>query len=221
MKSLDQASIETRLIHSDRHLNATSAVVPPIFQTATFRGDSATDFAKRAGEARHPEFYTRYGNPTLNQVEAVLAGLEGAESALVTGSGMGAVSAAVLSVVTQGNHVVAQKSHYGGTLNLLQNLLPRFGVEVTQVDQCQTPVFEKAIQPNTKLMLVESPANPTMALTDLRAVAAIAKSHGIVTLIDNTFATPLNQRPLDMGIDLAFHSATKYFGGSRRYGIRT
>lgn len=213
MKSLDQASVETRLIHSDRHLNATSAVVPPIFQTATFRGDSGADLAKRAGEARHPEFYTRYGNPTLNQVEAVLAGLEGAESALVTGSGMGAVSAAVLTVVRQGSHVVAQKNHYGGTLNLLQNLVPKFGVEVTQVDQCQTEAFEKAIRPNTKLMLVESPSNPTMALTDLRAVAAIAKSRGIVTLIDNTFATPLNQRPLDMGIDLVFHSATKYFGG--------
>jgi len=213
MKSLDQASIETRLIHSDRHLNATSAVVPPIFQTATFRGESGADFAKRAGEARHPEFYTRYGNPTLNQAEAVLAGLEGAESALVTGSGMGAVSAAVLSVVTQGSHVVAQKSHYGGTLNLLQNLLPRFGVEVTQVDQSQTSAFEKAIRPNTKLILLESPSNPLMTLTDLRAVAAVAKNRGIVTLVDNTFATPLNQRPIDVGIDLVFHSATKYLGG--------
>lgn len=213
MKSLDQASIETRLIHDDRHLNATSAVVPPIFQTATFRGDSAADFAERAGEARHPEFYTRYGNPNLNQVETVLAGLEGAESALVTGSGMGAVSATVLSIVTQGSHVIAQKNHYGGTLNLLQKLLPKFGVEVTQVDQRCVSAFESAIRSNSKLILLESPSNPVMALTDLRAVAAIARSRGIVTLIDNTFATPLNQRPLDMGIDLVFHSATKYFGG--------
>jgi methionine-gamma-lyase len=213
MKPLGQGSIETRLIHSDRHLNATSAVVPPIFQTATFRGESGADFAQRAGEARHPEFYTRYGNPTLNQAEAVLASLEGAESALVTGSGMGAVSAAVLAVVTHGSHVVAQKSHYGGTLNLLQNLLPRFGVEATQVDQSQTSAFEKVIRPNTKLILLESPSNPLMTLTDLRAVAAVAKNRGIVTLVDNTFATPLNQRPIDMGIDLVFHSATKYLGG--------
>jgi cystathionine beta-lyase/cystathionine gamma-synthase len=213
MKSPDQASIETLLIHSDRHLNATSAVVAPIYQTATFRGDSGADFAERAGEARHPEFYTRYGNPNLNQVESVLATLEGAESALVTGSGMGAVSATVLAIVTHGSHVIAQTNHYGGTLNLLQKLLPKFGVEVTQVDQRDASAFERAIRPNTKLILLESPSNPVMMLTDLRAVAAIANSRKIVTLIDNTFATPLNQRPLDMGIDLVFHSATKYFGG--------
>src|SRR5215469_15796198 len=213
MKSPDQASLETRLIHSDRHLNRTSAVVPPIFQTATFRGDSAADFAERAGEARHPEFYTRYGNPNLNQVETILAGLEGAESALVTGSGMAAASATVLSIVTQGTHVIAQSNHYGGTLNLLQKLLPKFGVEVTQVDQRCASAFETAIRPNTKLMLLESPSNPVMALTDLRAVSAVAKSRSIVTLIDNTFATPFNQRPLELGIDLSFHSATKYFGG--------
>src|SRR6266404_585337 len=94
---LKNASVETRLIHADRHLNSTSAVVAPIFQTANFRGDSAEDFAQRAGEPRHPEFYTRYGNPTLRQVEGVLASLEGAESALVTASGMGAVSAVMLA----------------------------------------------------------------------------------------------------------------------------
>jgi cystathionine gamma-lyase len=213
VKPLNEGSIETRLIHADRHLNATSAVVPPIFQTATFRAESGPEFAEMAGEPRHPQFYTRYGNPNLNQVESVLAGLEGAESALVTGSGMAAVSATVFSIVAQGSHVVAQKNHYGGTINLLQNLVPKFGVEVTQVDQCHTSAFESAIRPNTKLILVESPSNPTMALTDLRAVAALARSRGIVTLIDNTFATPLNQRPLDLGIDIAFHSATKYFGG--------
>ena len=211
--SLKNASIETRLIHSDHDLNATSAVVAPIYQSATFRGDSAEDFARRAGEPRHPEFYTRYGNPTLQQVESVLADLEGAESALVTASGMAAISAPVLSIVSQGTHVIAQTNHYGGTLNLLKSLLPRFGVEVTQVEQRNSSAFEAAIRPNTKLILLETPSNPVMGLTDLRAVAAIARSHKITTLIDNTFATPLNQRPIDFGIDLLFHSATKYFGG--------
>jgi methionine-gamma-lyase len=210
---LKNASIETRLIHRDHDLNATSAVVAPIYQSATFRGDSAEDFARRAGEPRHPEFYTRYGNPTLHQVESVLADLEGAESALVTASGMAAISAPVLSIVSQGTHVLAQTNHYGGTLNLLKSLLPRFGVEVTQVDQRNSSAFEAAVRPNTKLILLETPSNPVMGLTDLRAVAAIARSRKITTLIDNTFATPLNQRPLDFGIDLVFHSATKYFGG--------
>ena len=213
MTRSNKDSIETRLIHADRDLNSTSAVVAPIYQTANFRGDSGEDFAKRAGEARHPEFYTRYGNPTLSQVESVLAELEGTESALVTGSGMAAVSATVLTIVSKNDHVVAQTNHYGGTTNLLQKMLPRFGVEVAQVDQNDSSAFEKAVRPNTKLILVESPSNPVMTLTDLRAVATIAKARGITTLIDNTFATPLNQRPVDLGIDLVFHSATKYFGG--------
>lgn len=212
-EDLKDAATETKVIHLDRALNATSAVSPPIFQTANFRSDSAEDFAQRAGQARHPEFYTRYGNPNLSQVEAVLADLEGAESALVTASGMGAITAAVLTIVHSGAHVVAQKNHYGGTLNLLSNLLPKFGVEVTQVDQRDPNAFEGALRPNTRLVLVETPSNPTMTLTDLRAVADIARAHGVTTLMDNTFASPLNQRPIDLGIDLVFHSATKYFGG--------
>ena len=210
---LKKASVDTQLIHADQDENSTSAVVAPIYQTANFRASSADDFACRAGEARHAEFYTRYGNPNLQQVETVLAGLEGAESALVTGSGMGAVSASVLSLVSKGEHIVAQNNHYGGTLNLLKNLVPRFGIEVTQVDQTDLSAFERAIHPNTRLILVETPSNPTMTLTDLRGVAELARSRKITTLIDNTFATPLNQRPLDIGIDIAFHSATKYFGG--------
>ncbi|HWY68364.1 MAG TPA: aminotransferase class I/II-fold pyridoxal phosphate-dependent enzyme [Terriglobales bacterium] len=213
MTHTTEKSIETLLIHADRGLNSTSAVVAPIYQTANFRGESGADFAKRAGEARHPEFYTRYGNPTLSQVEGVLAALEGTEAALVTGSGMAAVSATVLTIVGKEDHVVAQTNHYGGTTNLLQKLLPRFGVEVTQVDQRDSSAFERAVRPHTKLILVETPSNPLMTLTDLRAVVAIAKARGIITLIDNTFATPLNQRPVDLGIDLVFHSATKYFGG--------
>ena len=211
--NIKHASIDTRLIHTDRPLNSTSAVVAPIYQTATFRGSSAEDFAQRAGEPRHAEFYTRYGNPTLQQVESVLADLEGAEAALVTGSGMAAVSAPVLTLVGQGAHVVAQTNHYGGTLNLLKNLVPRFGVDVTQVDQGDARAFERALRPNTRIILVETPSNPVMGITDLRAVASIARSRNIPTLIDNTFATPINQRPLDLGIDLSFHSATKYFGG--------
>jgi methionine-gamma-lyase len=126
---------------------------------------------------------------------------------------MGAVSATVLSIVSKGDHIVAQSNHYGGTLNLLKSFLPRFGVDITQVDQCDPSAFERAAKPNTKLMLLETPSNPVMTLTDLGAVAAIAKARRITTLMDNTFATPLNQRPLELGVDLVFHSATKYFGG--------
>ena len=204
---------ETLAVHADRHLQHGAAVAPPIYQTATFRGFSTEDFAERSFTPRHPEFYTRYGNPTLNQAEAVLASLEGAETALLTASGMAAVTSTVLTLVSRGDHIVAQKNHYGGTHSLLNNFLPRYGVESTQVDQRDTAAFERALKPNTKLIIVESPSNPVMRLTDLRAVAALARSRGIATLMDGTFATPLNQRPLAMGYELVFHSATKYFGG--------
>jgi cystathionine beta-lyase/cystathionine gamma-synthase len=206
-------AVETRLIHRDRALNATAAVAPPIYQTATFRADSAEDFGARAASPRHPEFYTRFGNPNRAQVESVLADVEGAETALVTASGMAAVSTAVLTFVEQGAHIIAQNNHYGGTVTLLRDFLPKFGVTFTQVDQTDVAAFQSAMQPNTKLIIVESPSNPVMKITDLRAVASLAKQHGVLTIADNTFATPVNQRPLELGIDLVFHSATKYFGG--------
>src|SRR5437764_1301642 len=213
LEYLKNLSEETLAVHAARHLHEGAAVAPPIYQTATFRGFSTEDFAQRSHTPRHDEFYTRYGNPTLTQAEAVLAALEGAESALLTASGMAAVSSVVLTLVNSGDHIVAQSNHYGGTYSLLNNFLPRFGVESTQVDQRDTAAFERALKPNTKLIIVESPSNPVMRLTDLRAVAALAKSRGITTLMDGTFATPLNQRPLELGCDLVFHSATKYFGG--------
>ncbi|MGZ8832612.1 MAG: aminotransferase class I/II-fold pyridoxal phosphate-dependent enzyme, partial [Thermoanaerobaculia bacterium] len=212
-ESLSDLAIETLLIHSDRELNHSSAVAPPIYQTATFRSDSAKDFTERTAQPRHPEYYTRFGNPTLAQTERVLAALENAEAALVTSSGMAAATAAVFAFVENGSHIVAQANHYGGTTTLLRDWLPKFGVETTFVDQRDTSAFERAMRPETKLVLVESPSNPVMHLTDLQAVARIAKSRGAVTIADNTFATPLNQRPLDLGIDLVFHSGTKYFGG--------
>ena len=166
-----------------------------------------------ATDSRHPRFYTRYGNPTHQRVEAVLASLEGAEAAMLAASGMGALSTAVLTLVSTGDHVVAQRNHYMGTTKLFDELLPRFGISVTFVDQTDLAAFEGALESNTRLIMVETPANPTMQLTDLRAVADLARPRGITTLADNTFASPINQRPLDLGIDLVMHSGTKYLGG--------
>ncbi|HEY6972527.1 MAG TPA: aminotransferase class I/II-fold pyridoxal phosphate-dependent enzyme [Candidatus Angelobacter sp.] len=210
---LKNVSLETLLIHADRELNTTSAVTAPIYQTANFAGSSPEDFRERSSRPRHSEFYTRYGSPNAEQVETVLARLEGAESALLAGSGMAAISLAVLGLIEHGQHVVAQTSHYGGTVTLLRDVLPRFGVTVTRVDQRDTTAFAAAMRPNTKLVLLETPSNPAMWLTDLRAVAEIARAHGALTIVDGTFATPLNQLPLQLGVDLVVHSATKYFGG--------
>ncbi len=203
----------TRAIHSDKHHQETLSVAPPIFQSATFFARSADEFAQVATEPRNPRFYARYGNPNHAQTEQVIADLEGAEAALLAGSGMGAITTTVLSLVGQGDHIIAQESLYAGTVSLLERLLPRFGVTATFVDQTDVAAFEAAIRPETKLIIVETPSNPLMKLTDLAAVAALAQARGITTLADNTFASPLNQRPLDLGIDLVAHSATKYLGG--------
>lgn len=204
---------ETFSIHDDRQNDASSAMAPPIYQTSTFRAGAKNDFNQMSSTARHEEFYTRYGNPTRARAERLIARLEGAEAALLTSSGMGAMSTAVLSLVSQGDHVVAQTNHYGGTTTLVREILPKFGVEFTTVEQSDVGEFEKAVRETTKLIIVESPSNPLMKITDLRAVANLAKEKNILTLADNTFATPFNQRPVELGIDLVMHSATKYLNG--------
>jgi cystathionine beta-lyase/cystathionine gamma-synthase len=204
---------DTEVIHGDGSIEATADIAPPLHLTSTFAADDASIFAAMATEPRHPRYYTRYGNPTVNRAETVVARLEGAEAALMTASGMGAITTTALALLQQGDHVVAQRNHYMGTSKLLDEVLPRFGVESTLVDQTDTNAFAAAITDRTRLIIVESPANPTMQLTDLRAVAELAGERGILTLADNTFASPINQRPLDLGIDLTVHAGTKFLGG--------
>ena len=205
--------VSTLLVHGDAGVAATSALTPPIVQSATFRARDAEAFLAQATAAHPTEFYSRYGNPTHAHAEALVAALEGAEAALLLGSGMGAISTTVLTLVGAGDHVVLQDGHYGGTTALGRDLLPRFGVAVTTVDQRDPDAFARALRPTTRLVMLESPSNPLLRLTDLRAVADVARAAGAVTVVDNTFATPLNQRPLDLGVDLVVHSATKYLGG--------
>lgn len=206
-------SPKTRAIHADRGQDLSSSAAPLLWQTATFRAESAEAFLHAATTSRHDQFYSRYGNPTLTQTSSVIAALEGTESAMLFASGMAAITTTVLALVEAGDHVIGQRSHYSSTLSLLNTVLPRFGVEVTLVDQTDPSSFERAITPATKLIVLESPSNPLMQLTDLAAVGEIARSRGILTAIDSTFATPINQRPAEHGIDLIMHSATKYMGG--------
>ena len=207
------AGAQTKCVHASRELNRTSAISPPIWQTSTFLADSSEHFAALAKSVKPTEYYSRYGNPTHQQVEAVMATLEGSEAALVTGSGMGAISTSLMSLLDKGDHVVAQRNLYAGTAALLEDVLPRWGIECTFVDQTNAEQWVEALRPNTKLIYAETPANPLMGLTDLQAVAALGKTRGITTIVDNTFATPINQRPLQFGIDVVVHSGTKYLGG--------
>jgi len=209
-------SLDTLCAHGVLTSDADSALVPPIVYSATFAARDAQEFAAMAGQPRHPRYYTRYGNPLHEQVGAQVVALEGAgdtHGALLTASGMGAIALLLLGLLKAGDHVVAQTNHYMATAKHCSELLPRFGVRCTLVDQTDLAQWERAITPGTRLVLTETPVNPTCALTDLAAVARLARAAGALSVCDNTFASPLNQRPLAHGIDLVVHSATKYLGG--------
>jgi methionine-gamma-lyase len=204
---------QTKVIHTSRSTNHTRAVSSPIWQTTSFQAASSAEFARLAQATQPAEYYTRYGNPTHEQVEATLMALEGGEAAMLTSSGMGAIFTAVMSVLHSGDHVIAQRNLYASATTLFETLLPRWGVECSLVDQTDLGAFANAVRSNTKLIYIESPTNPLMRITDLRGVAELGQKHGVTTMIDNTFATPINQRPLEFGIDVVVHSATKYLSG--------
>ncbi|MGA8153253.1 MAG: PLP-dependent aspartate aminotransferase family protein [Terriglobales bacterium] len=182
----------------------------PIYQTSTFE---VTDNEQQVRATPTDMFYTRYGNPTHTVVEKAIAELEGTERALLFASGMNALTTAILALLQSGDHIVAQRDIYGGAAKFLGQWLPKLGIETTFVDTTDYEQHERAIRPNTRLIHLESPTNPMVRIVDLRRVAAIAKRHNLITMIDSTFATPINCRPAEYGIDLVMHSGTKYFGG--------
>ena len=189
---------------------AGEALAPVLWSTSAFEVEPA-DTRRLATTPRTERFYSRHGNPTVRQFEDAVASLEGAEAALAFASGMGAICGVVLGLCARGSHVVAQRQMYGGTLQLLGSVCPRFGIDVTLVDATRPGAFADAVEPGrTVLVLAESPANPRLDLVDLDELGAIA---GPFTVLDSTFATPLAQRPLDHGIDLVLHSATKALAG--------
>jgi methionine-gamma-lyase len=205
--------LATRAVHHPCVTPPSRPVSTPIYQTSTFQPESAAASARDALQVQPPAFYTRYGNPTIEVWERVMADLEGGEKCLAFATGMAAVSTVLLGTLNPGDHAVAGSSLYTATTRLLADELPRLGVAVDFVDPTDTGAFARAVRPNTRLFYLESPSNPMMHLTDLAAVCRIARERGIVAAVDNTFATPCNQRPLALGADLVIHSATKYIGG--------
>jgi methionine-gamma-lyase len=189
-------------------------LLPPIYQNSTFRFATAAECAEAFRDEESGYVYTRWGNPTQEVLEQKLAVLEAGEAALATASGMGAVSTALLTALADGGHVVAMSNLYSATFQILNEDLPRFGIETTFVDATDTAQIERAIRADTKVLYLESPTNPLLKLVDLRASAEIAKAHGLTSIIDNTFATPCGQQPITFGIDVVVHSMTKYMSGS-------
>ncbi len=192
---------------------ATGALDTPIYQSTTFASADSDEMAAVYGEEKPGYMYTRYGNPTLRALEEKIAALEGGEAALAFSSGMAAISSAILGYVKAGDHVVAARSLYGAAYNFLNKKLPRMGASATFVPSTRVEDFEEALRPNTRLIYFETPSNPVLEILDIAALARLARSRGIPSMIDNTFATPALQQPLLLGVTVVVHSATKYLCG--------
>ncbi len=210
----DWGKMATLAIHAGRdRQDPYRALATPLYQTSTFAFASAQQGAARfAGEESGP-IYTRLGNPTTDELERRVAALEGAEAAVATASGMAAVSAALFSCLQAGDHLVASKALYGCSFALMEHQLPKFGIEVTFVDMTQPAQVSEAIKGNTRALFLESPINPNLDVIDLETIGAIVRDHGLVGIVDNTFATPVLQQPMEYGFHLVMHSATKYLNG--------
>ncbi|HVS91330.1 MAG TPA: aminotransferase class I/II-fold pyridoxal phosphate-dependent enzyme [Mucilaginibacter sp.] len=193
--------------------NYFNAVSPPIIQTSNFALKTVKEFRNALADEYYFDLYSRGNNPTLNILRQKLAALDGAEDALVFSSGVASISVPILALVQQGDHIVSVENPYSWTIKLFKNLLPKFGVTTTFVDGTDIENFKNAIRPETKLIYLESPNTFSYDLQDLKAVVALAKSKGILTMIDNSYCTPLFQKPIELGIDLSAQTATKYIGG--------
>ncbi|PIC06302.1 cystathionine gamma-synthase [Anoxybacillus flavithermus] len=197
--------IQTRLVHNKWQVDAqTGAVSVPIHHASTFHQFDFDTFGKYD--------YSRSGNPTREALEETIAELEGGVSGFAFASGMAAISTAFL-LLSKGDHVLITDDVYGGTYRIITDVFSRLGIEYTFVDMTDLDTVARHIRPNTKVIYMETPSNPLLKITDIRGVVKLAKAHGCLTFLDNTFATPLLQRPLDLGVDVVLHSATKFLAG--------
>ena len=205
MNTSERKSKETLSVHAgsfgDPQFKGT---VTPIFPS------SAYDYEGTQNGTMYPRYYN---TPNNKAVAEKLAALENAEAGIVVSSGMAAIMTSIFAMLKKGDHAVFQSDLYGGTHSAVVHELPRYGMEFSMVDGSQPGNFEKAIRPETRLIYIETPSNPTLKITDIKAVAEFAKRRGLITIIDNTFASPINQNPIDLGIDIVTHSGTKYIGG--------
>jgi len=202
---------ETAAVHGAADLQKKNGpVTTPIYQTSTFE---VTDNDEQMRVTSTDRYYTRWGNPTITVAEETVAAIEGVEAARTFASGMGAITSTILALLRTGDHIVAQRDIYGGVTKFFSEWLPKMGIETTFVDTTDYEQHGQAIRPNTKLLYLESPTNPALRVVDMKKAAALAKQHGLISMVDSTFGTPINQHPAEYGIDLVMHSGTKYLSG--------
>ena len=211
---MSEKSIFTKAVHAGENLSENhGALSVPIYNASTFAFENADEGKAVHNYEKHGYFYGRLGNPTQEALEKAVAELENGEAAIAFASGMATISAAVLSLVKTGEHIVALSSMYSTSSSLFQYLSEDFGIDITYIDATDVENYKNAVRPKTRLFWIETPSNPRLNITDISAVTNIAKENNIHTVADNTFASPFNQNPLNFGVDVAVHSATKYLGG--------
>ena len=204
----------TQVVHAGQHADpATGAVSVPIYQSSTFRFREAAEGAARFAGTDDGYIYTRLGNPTTSHLEECIATLEGGCGALGAATGMAAVNTVYYTMLSQGDHVVCTEALYGPSRTVLETEYTRFGIEATFVDSSVVENVAKAMRPETKLVYIETPANPTLKMTDIAACAEIAHEHGALLAVDNTFSSPVLQHPFELGADIIVHSMTKFING--------
>lgn len=212
----DKFELETLALHTGIHRSQFNEHSEALYLTSSFVFDSAAQAAARFSGAEPGNIYSRFTNPTVTAFEERLAALEGAETCVATASGMSAILACVMGLLSAGDHVIASRSLFGATVNLFNNILKRFKIETTFVSATDIAAWEAAVRPETKLLFIETPSNPLTEISDIAALAAVAKKAGAWLAVDNCFCSPALQRPLDLGADLVIHSATKYLEGQGR-----
>ncbi len=203
----------SKLIHGGEHHDELGSAVTPIYQTSTFRFQDSDHGARLFAGEEQGYIYTRIGNPTIVDLEKTIAELEHGFGGIGTSSGMGAVTTVYMALLGQGEHMIGHEAVYGPSRVVMETLFKKFGVESTFLDSTDIKNVEAAIRPNTKLIYLETPANPTMGIADIKAISDLATKHGIKVCVDNTFCSPYLQTPLDLGADVVLHSMTKFING--------
>jgi methionine-gamma-lyase len=209
----EKSGFNTQLIHAGEINDKFGSATVPIYQTSTFSFESAEHGAKCFSGESDGYIYTRIGNPTINALEKQVAVLEKGFGAIAVSSGMAAATTIYLALMSSGDHIVSTDAIYGPARSVMEKQFIRFGFQSTYINTTKAEEIKKAIRPNTKILYIETPANPTMDITDLKACADIAHEHGILLVVDNTFCSPYLQNPLELGADIVFHSMTKFING--------
>jgi len=205
--------MDTKCVHSGIQDEALGAVVPPIYQVSTFKFKDADHGARLFKGEEEGYIYTRMRNPTVEAMEDAVAALEGGYKALGCGSGMAAISTLFFAVLKSGDHLICSESVYGPTISFITTILTNFGIEYTILDSSNLDAIKNAMKPNTKLIHIESPGNPTLVMSDIKAISEIAHNAGAELSVDNTFMSPVYQQPFELGADYIIHSMTKYLNG--------